>query len=338
MTRHAATSRERRATAKASRAQIAAHARVESAFLPTCRVRREARWRRQRRAAPCPGTPPARPPREPLAWARTRRRPVAHHTCPLEGAAPSGTSRDALRRAVPAGRPGHAPRFPTREGVLPCRAHAPTRNPPFATLALGRAPRTRLPFVPRLLRLTPLPTRYPSHRPGRSAVRCRAVRSSSPSKRGEKAQLSTGKDGRGKTLSTSAVSPPDAEIGACPPSRSAWAFSGCRRRAHLSSLGNRGGARVPPPNGRAPRRSSDATARVSPATHRRARFASDPRLPAPPPTRRADRPPPRPHDSPEPTARPRFARRRRPPASIRQKKKIHQKKQPTLISARSTSP
>jgi len=123
-----------------------------------------------------------------------------------------------------------------------------------------------------------------------------------------------------------------------PPSRSAWAFSGCRRRAHLSSLGNRGGARVPPPNGRAPRRSSDATARVSPATHRRARFASDPRLPAPPPTRRADRPPPRPHDSPEPTARPRFARRRRPPASIRQKKKIHQKKQPTLISARSTSP
>lgn len=338
MTRHAATSRERRATAKASRAQIAAHARVESAFLPTCRVRREARWRRQRRAAPCPGTPPARPPREPLAWARTRRRPVAHHTCPLEGAAPSGTSRDALRRAVPAGRPGHAPRFPTREGVLPCRAHAPTRNPPFATLALGRAPRTRLPFVPRLLRLTPLPTRYPSHRPGRSAVRCRAVRSSSPSKRGEKAQLSTGKDGRGKTLSTSAVSPPDAEIGACPPSRSAWAFSGCRRRAHLSSLGNRGGARVPPPNGRAPRRSSDATARVSPATHRRARFASDPRLPAPPPTRRADRPPPSAHDSPEPTARPRFARRRRPPASIRQKKKIHQKKQPTSISARSTSP
>jgi len=51
-------------------------------------------------------------------------------------------------------------------------------------------------------------------RPSRSAVRCRAVRSSSPSKRGEKAQLSTGKDGRGKTMSTSAVSPPDAEIGA----------------------------------------------------------------------------------------------------------------------------
>lgn len=235
-----------RATAKAGRAQIAAHARVESAFLPTCRVRREARWRRQRRAAPCPGTPPARPPREPLAWARTRRRPVAQHTCPLEGAAPSGTSRDALRRAVPAVSPGHAPRFPRREGVLPCRAHAPARNPPFATLALGRAPRTRLPFVPRLLRLTPLPTRYPSHRPGRSAVRCRAVRSSSPSKRGEKAQLSTGKDGRGKTLFTSAVSPPDAEIGACPPSRSAWAFSGCRRRAFIQPRENVAARACPP--------------------------------------------------------------------------------------------
>ena len=280
-----------RATAKAGRAQIAAHARVESAFLPTCRVRREARWRRQRRAAPCPGTPPARPPREPLAWARTRRRPVAHHTCPLEGAAPSGTSRDALRRAVPAVSPGHAPRFPTREGVLPCRAHAPARNPPFATLALGRAPRTRLPFVPRLLRLTPLPTRYPSHRPGRSAVRCRAVRSSSPSKRGEKAQLSTGKDGRGKTLFTSAVSPPDAEIGACPPSRSAWAFSGCRRRAFIQPGKTWRRARAPPERTRAaPIERRDA--RVSPATHRRARSASDPRLPAPPPTRRADRPAP----------------------------------------------
>ena len=244
--------------------------------------------------------------------------------------------RDALRRAVPAGRPGHAPRFPTREGVLPCRAHAPTRNPPFATLALGRAPRTRLPFVPRLLRLTPLPTRYPSHRPGRSAVRCRAVRSSSPSKRGEKAQLSTGKDGRGKTLSTSAVSPPDAEIGACPPSRSAWAFSGCRRRAHLSSLGKRGGARVPPPNGRAPRRSSDATrASLPPRTEERVSRAI--RV-FPRPLRRAELTVlPRPHDSPEPTARPRFACRR-PPASIRQKKKFSLKKQPTSISARSTSP
>ena len=96
-------------------------------------------------------------------------------------------------------------------------------------------------------------------------------------------------------------------------------------------------ARAPPERTRAaPIERRDA--RVSPATHRRARFASDPRLPAPPPTRRADRPPPSAHDSPEPTARPRFARRRRPPASIRQKKKIHQKKQPTLISARSTSP
>jgi len=53
---------------------------------------------------------------------------------------------------------------------------------------------------------------------GRSAVRptrCAAVRSSSPSKRGDKFELSSGgKEGRGKTVSTAAVSPPDAEIGA----------------------------------------------------------------------------------------------------------------------------
>jgi len=41
------------------------------------------------------------------------------------------------------------------------------------------------------------------------------VRSSSPSKRGDKFELSSGgKEGRGKTVSTAAVSPPDAEIGA----------------------------------------------------------------------------------------------------------------------------
>ena len=41
----------------------------------------------------------------------------------------------------------------------------------------------------------------------------RAVRSSSPSRRGEKTQLKTGKDGRGKTVAPNAVSPPDAEVG-----------------------------------------------------------------------------------------------------------------------------
>ena len=175
--------------------------------------------------------------------------------------------------------------------MLPCRAHAPARNPPFATLALGRAPRTRLPFVPRLSRLTPLPTRYPSHRPGRSAVRCRAVRSSSPSKRGEKAQLSTGKDGRGKTLFTSAVSPPTRRLVRAPPPGPRGLIQDAGD-AHLSSLGKTWRrARAPPERTRAaPIERRDA--RVSPATHRRARSASDPRLPAPPPTRRADRPAP----------------------------------------------
>lgn len=83
--------------------------------------------------------------------------------------------------------------------------------------------------------------------------------------------------------------------------------------------GKRGGARVPPPNGRAPRRSSDATrASLPPRT--------DERVPRairvfPRPLRRAELTVlPRPNDSPEPTARPRFARRR-PRASIRKKKK-----------------
>ena len=88
-------SRTKRRLRKRARHKSRRTRSVESAFLPTCRVRREARWRWPRRAARCPGTPPARPPLEPLARARTRRRPVAHHTCPLEDAAPSGTSRDA---------------------------------------------------------------------------------------------------------------------------------------------------------------------------------------------------------------------------------------------------
>jgi RNA polymerase primary sigma factor len=41
----------------------------------------------------------------------------------------------------------------------------------------------------------------------------RAVRSSSPSRRGEKAQLKTGKDGRGKTVMPNAILPQDAEVG-----------------------------------------------------------------------------------------------------------------------------
>jgi hypothetical protein len=93
-------------------------------------------------------------------------------------------------------------------------------------------------------------------------------------------------------------------------------------------------ARAPPERTRAaPIERRDA--RVSPATHRRARFASDPRLPASPPTRRADRPP--------PSAR--FARTDRAPAlrlspsaRVDPPKKKKKKKQPTSISARSTSP
>ena len=41
-----------------------------------------------------------------------------------------------------------------------------------------------------------------------------AVRSSSPSRRGKEAQLKLGKDSRGNTVASSAVSPPDAEVGA----------------------------------------------------------------------------------------------------------------------------
>ena len=62
---------------------------------------------------------------------------------------------ETASRVVPAGRPGHSPRFP-RARV--CFRVARTRGRgtrPFATLARPRAPRTRLPFVPRLWRLTP---------------------------------------------------------------------------------------------------------------------------------------------------------------------------------------
>ena len=103
-------------------------------------------------------------------------------------------------------------------------------------------------------------TRYPSRSPSRSAVRCRAVRSSSPSKRGEKAQLSTGKDGRGKTVSTSAVSPPDAEIGACPPSPIPRGLFRRPTRIYPASE-KRGGARACPPE-RAARRANQATRRA----------------------------------------------------------------------------
>jgi RNA polymerase primary sigma factor len=89
------------------------------------------------------------------------------------------------------------------------------------------------------------------------------VRSSSPSKRGEKAQLSTGKDGRGKTMSTSAVSPPDAEIGgACPPLDPAWAF--WTPDAHLSSSEKRGVAALARPPERTARRADRGATRASP--------------------------------------------------------------------------
>ena len=74
---------------------------------------------------------------------------------------------ETASRAVPAGRPGHSPRFP-RARV--CFRVARTRGRgtrPFATLARPRAPRTRLAFVPRLLRLTPLPrVIHPTGHPG----------------------------------------------------------------------------------------------------------------------------------------------------------------------------
>lgn len=74
---------------------------------------------------------------------------------------------ETASRAVPAGLPGHSPRFP-RARV--CFRVARTRGRgtrPFATLARARAPRTRLAFVPRLLRLTPLPrVIHPTGHPG----------------------------------------------------------------------------------------------------------------------------------------------------------------------------
>ena len=80
---------------------------------------------------------------------------------------------------------------------------------------------------------TASPPRYPIHFFPNRPTRCAAVRSSSPSKRGDKFELSSGgKEGRGKTVSTAAVSPPDAEIGgACATTRTPHPF--LRRRAFI---------------------------------------------------------------------------------------------------------
>ena len=77
---------------------------------------------------------------------------------------------------------------------------------------------------------TASPPRYPIHFFPNRPTRCAAVRSSSPSKRGDKFELSSGgKEGRGKTVSTAAVSPPDAEIGgACATTRTPPLFATTR--------------------------------------------------------------------------------------------------------------
>ena len=142
------------------------------------------------------------------------------------------------------------------------------------------------------------------------------MRSSSPSKRGEKAQLSTGKDGRGKTMSTSAVSPPDAEIGgACPPPRSRVGFLDAH--AHLSSSQKRGvAARARSPE-RTARRADRGATRASPplCTGERVPRAirAFPRaLPTRPPLTVLPRPP----DAPETRSRSRtLAKTRRPPVT-----------------------
>ena len=83
-------------------------------------------------------------------------------------------------------------------------------------------------FSPYPLTSSPCATCAYNRRAARkSGVVC-SVRSSSPSRRGEKAQLKTGKDGRGKTVAPNAVSPPDADIGA-------WPTSPMRRAPHLFS-------------------------------------------------------------------------------------------------------
>ena len=87
-------SRTKRRLRKRARHKSRRTRSVDSACLPTFRARWEAPWLWRRRAVRCPDTPPAPRPREPLARARTRRRPVALHTCQLEDAAPSGASRD----------------------------------------------------------------------------------------------------------------------------------------------------------------------------------------------------------------------------------------------------
>ena len=172
--------------------------------------------------------------------------------------------------------------FPDALGCsLTPRARVGAEPSPLHARAPARAPnpaRVRSAFV----ETNTAPTRYPSHRPSRSAVRCRAVRSSSPSKRGEKAQLSTGKDGRGKTVSTSAVSPPNAEIGACPPPHSRVGLFR-RPRADLSCRGKTWRrAQRPPPNGPRAAQIKRRDVRGSPICRRRGCSASGSRLPARP--------------------------------------------------------
>ena len=125
------------------------------------------------------------------------------------------TSRCVLRRASRVRRPPSR----LRDARRPL-ARAQTRRPANPTRRTGRvAALARTAGVPNAT----LTNRSSSSLSARSqlrrrSLRCRAVRSSSPSKRGDKAQLTTGADGRGKTVAPSAVSPPDAEVGAYSPS------------------------------------------------------------------------------------------------------------------------
>ena len=125
------------------------------------------------------------------------------------------TSRCVLRRASRVRRPPSR----LRDARRPL-ARAQTRRPANPTRRTGR--------VAALARTAGVPNATLTNRSSaslsarsqlrRRSLRCRAVRSSSPSKRGDKAQLTTGADGRGKTVAPSAVSPPDAEVGAYSPS------------------------------------------------------------------------------------------------------------------------
>ena len=85
----------------------------------------------------------------------------------------------------------------------------------------------RAPANPRHPALTTLPalTNSLSAPPPRihrraAGVRCAAARSSiSPSRRAEKPQLASNKDGRGKAVAANAISPPNADAGASPSPR-----------------------------------------------------------------------------------------------------------------------